>query len=354
LGPGYSARVRVGLTQPLMRGFGRRINLAQLDNARLDQTLSLRKRDRILSEIARDVLKAYWELWVAERQLAIELESRKAAALLRDDAVLRERTGSLAPADVLSFEVRLASAEEAVVTADATLRTRAMELLRLTGKTSAPSTSTEPGVVPLPSGDLVALALEASSDVREQQAQLEIARLTAQNASDPARARLDLDAYVEAQGLGNDEVSPALSQLGKLDALSAHVGITYEQPLSRRRERALGASARASAGTLQETLEVLRAQLRASVETQIATFRAAEQRIELAERTVALSLAQRDAQSARWKSGSGRALDVVVAEEDVRSAQLRLLRARADLVESHVMLQHMTGRLVTSIAPDVP
>ncbi len=354
LGPGYGLRARISVTQPLLRGAGHAVNLAELRSARLERSAALHARDRVLSQLVRDVLQAHWELWVTAQTLDIERRNRESALLQRDDALARERTGTLATADVLSFEVRVAAAEEAIENAEANYATRRAQLRRLLGTEPEGAPGGEPPLPERPTGDLRELALGESPAVLAQRAQVALARQRAEVASDPSRARLDLTGYVETQGLGNENAAPALRQSTTLEAVSAHVSLSYEAPLTRARERAQAASAGASVEIAERALESLELSLGADLDAELSRFDAARRRIDLARRTVALAAAQRDAQVARFQSGSARALDVVQAEDTVRDAELRLLRARADLVQSHAALLHLTGQLVRSFEVSPP
>jgi len=194
-------------------------------------------------------------------------------------------------------------------------------------------------------GDLVAEALARSAELKQLQATLDAATLRARTAADPYRSRLDLDAYFQVQGLGNKEVPPAFTQLIGANAWSAHMGLTYELPLSGKRE-AEASKAAAAVEAAQKNLAAAEARIRAEVDTLALQERAARSRMALAERTAAIARQAADAQRARMLTGSATALQVIQAEDEVRSAELRSLRATADAYEAIIALRRVTGRLV--------
>jgi outer membrane protein len=69
--PAYNAAVRVGLTQPLLRGFGVETNTANIQLTRNLQARTVLDLHQQLLEVVAEVERAYWRLAVAERSLQI-------------------------------------------------------------------------------------------------------------------------------------------------------------------------------------------------------------------------------------------------------------------------------------------
>jgi outer membrane protein TolC len=351
-GPGYGAYVKLTVSQPLLRGAGRKVAEADLRAAKVNQTIGEITRDRTASEVLRDALTAYWESWYASAALDIQRRSMETARAQRDDANLRIESGSLAPADGLSFETQLASREEDVVTAQAEQGRRAADLRRLLGSVDR-AVALAPGVAaPTPpelTSDIRREALLASPDIRELLAQLELARVQAETAGDTLRPRIDLDGYVEAQGLGYADVPAAVKQVGQLGAVSAHVGLTFELPLDDRRHRAERGRAELAIETASQKLEETRQRVLADVDTSQTAEASARRRVELGTQTLAVAERQLAAEQARYRTGGSTALQVLQAGDAVRSAELRVARAEADVVQNHLALSHLTGRLLADV-----
>lgn len=355
LGPGYLGSVKLGATQPLLRGAGPTVVLAQLRQAEVQRSAAELTRDRQASTLARDLLTAYWELWYASTAIEVDRIARDTALRQRDEADARRETGSLAPADVLTFETQLATKEETLRQAELERRLRANELARLMGDedptgvdvAEEPPSDAELGEL---GGDLQKRAVEQSPELREQEANVKLAEVKEQAAADSYRSRLDLDAYVQAQGLGNNDIPAALRQLAGLGVLSAHAGLTYELPLSSDRLTAERARAFAATDGARHLRASTRQTLRADVDTAIQKRQVAKDRVRLAERTVDVATRQLEAEQARFASGSGTALEVIQAQDQVQGARLRFARARADLLQAHFSLSHLVGALVPAVA----
>lgn len=349
-GPGYALLAKAAVVHPLLRGSGRDVGLAAEREARSSRAASIATRERTASELLRDALSAYWELWYADAALTIQRSARDTSKRQRDEAAARRDTGSLAPADVYTFETELAQAEESLVQAETEVRARAAEVARLIGRRSAADLHAEdeppsPGEL---EGDLVAEVMAASPELAERRAELTLAEIRARTADDSYRSRLDLDAYAQLQGLGNRDAGAAVSQFTGLDAFSVHVGLTYELPLQDRRRKAEADRAQQSVLAARHALEASTQRLLAQLDSGREKLLGARRRASLAASTVTVARASVTAEEARFRTGSSTPIAVVRAQDQLRSSELRLARARVDLASQHVSLLHLTGRLLRS------
>lgn len=347
---GYGARMRLTLTQPILRGAGRKVGLEDLHAAEASRDQAQSSARRVQSALVRDVLVAYGELWYASEALLIEEQSLTLAKAQEKDAIDRVRTGSLAPADGFTFSTRVAELEESRVTAATTEQARALELERLLGSDAHRGGSLRAADAPLalttPTPSDLERALETNSvELAELEAAIAEARVRAEVAGDSLRPRLDAEGYLESVGLGEDPGS-AVARSGEFGWVTGHVGLTFEAPIGGARKNAERAAARAAVHTAEANLRVTRDRIRSEAETSVATARAAQQRLVLAERTRKLAEQTFEAEKNRYRVGSGLALAVQEADESVRRARLREARARVDLFSEQAKLEHLTGRLL--------
>jgi len=353
-GPGYLVSAKAGVTQPLLRGSGREVTLAPYRQAIAGETASRRERDRTASALARDVLVAYWELWYASRSLEVDRAARETARAQRDDAVLRARTGSLAPADVLTFETQLATKEESVLQSELDRATRQNELARLLGREQSSELEVADAEPPAPQDlpdAVVSRALESSPEIAANRATVAAAEVQQRTQADQYRPRLDLDACVQAQGLGNRDIPSAFVQLGGLGVLSAHVGATLELPVTGTRHTGEARRARATLEAAQDRLDATRDQVAADTTTLVRKRELARQRIALATVSARYAEQQLAAKRALFASGSATALEVTQAEDSVQAANKRLARARADTIQADLAVAYHLGVLLKSVVP---
>lgn len=348
LGPGYGLQARIGLRHPLLRG-GRDVAQNAMRSARLRRTSVDASRDRQASELGRDVLMAYWELWYAQQALDIDEASLELARRTLADAQARIEEGALAAVEAYSFEIRVATLEESLAASRVERDRRTLELRRLLGGHEGAVVASEaPRDFPLPD-DLPKLALEASPQLLELEAEVELARNGVIVAHDATRARLDLEASLSARGLGNQQVWPAVDGVLGTDGLSGSLSVIYEMPLQRGAARGDEAVARLGVETAQWRLASLEQQLSAEVKTQLERHQVARDRIRLASRTLELSEKLAVAERERLEAGAAIPLQVLEAESNLRDARLRLARARADLTGAQLSLLHLSGELLARV-----
>lgn len=359
-GPGYSILARLSATQPLLRGAGTDVGLASLRQARLALSENQLVAQQAASQLLSQVVSAYWELWYSAEVVRINHASRELAAVQEEQAKQQVASGALAPASALPYATQVAQLEEAVLAAQTDLRQRELAVAQLLGRPGGVGTSLRATDMPQappeaePSeGAAIAEALENSYTRRQLQAQLAIAKDQLKIAGDPLRPRLDLDAYVQAQGLGNQRVPPAFEQFGRFDAVSAHVGLTFEMPLSDARRSAQIQAANLAAHVADKQIQQNELEIRSGVASAIAQLHAARDRLALSARTESVAKQQAEAERARFLAGGSIAITVQQAEDSYRQAQLRVQRARVDLVLADLNLLALRGKLLARYADAV-
>ena len=356
-GPGYALVGRLTATQPLLRGAGSELGLASLRQAKLNLTANQLAAQAAASALLSDVVSAYWELWYSAEVVHINEASRELARVQQEQARQQVESGALAPASALPYATQLAVLEEAVLAARTDVRQRELSLSQLLGQAAGVGQGLSASDGPAaPVADELALpsavndALRNSYARKQLQTQLAILKDQLRLAGDPLRPRLDVDAYVQAQGLGNQRVPPAFQQFGEMEAVSAHVGLTFEMPLTDTRRSSQIQAAQMAAHVAEKQLQENELAVRSSVASAIAQRSAAREKLELASQTEKIAKQQAEAERARFLAGSSIAITVQQAEDSYRQAQLRVQRARVDLVLADLSLAELRGHLLERYA----
>lgn len=355
--PTVSSNLSVSARQPLLRGAGSDVVLAEIDEARASRTQSEHQRDQAASQLALDVLVAYWELWYAEQSLSVQREAEQLARRQVDEARLRsEQLGTTAQIDTLRYASELSSIRESLEGAQADRDGRATELGRLLAlepsaseglrAANAPPSSEPPPALP----ELLRSARTSSSELRALESQIAATRIRLRSAQDARQLRLDLTGSLTAGGLWTEDSLPGLQLPDNRPAFGVMIGLELELPLGESRETA-------SAIRANTQLEAALARYEArvdSIEAQVVTLRrrvtATSRRVELATESVTLSRQLAEGERQRIALGTGTPYEVVQAQQAARQAELRRLRTIVDLVNSEHQLDHLTGRLLRRIA----
>ena len=352
IGPSYGLVGTLTLSQPFLRGAGSTVGLASLRVARLNRTAATLAAQQAGSQLLHDVLTNYWELWYSTEAVRIIEASRDLARVLEEQAHEQVKSGTLANVDALPFATQVAEQEESMVQQATDRQQRALALAQSIGqaeRSGAELTATDTpaeGVVDESAAQAEEEALAASYQLKSLESQLRVAQYQATIAGDSLRPSLNLDASLSAQGLGNRQVSPAFEQFGKLEAVSAQLGLTYETPVTSTRRDAQVQSARLSAHIAEKQIESARQQLRTDVRSALARRNAAKSRLELALITEKVAGELADGQRGKFLAGTALAIEVQKADDSHRQAQLRVQRARIDLVEGELDLLHLRGKLL--------
>lgn len=348
-GTGYSLSSRLNVTQPLLRGAWNRMGELGLRTARLEREARTGARERVGSEIVRDALLGYWELWYASRALDIEIAALQFAAAQRAEAEARRAQGALSPVDVLAFDTRLATLKEEVTMGELQELQGSLELAQLLGieapKTPfrATGTPTEPASPSL--SEIEAKLARQSPELKELEARVAVADARADVAGDPYRPRLDLEGYVELRGLGNGSPTGAIEQVGTLGAVGGYVGVFFETPLTGKRESAEVSAARLESQIAKSQLEAAKGRIRIAASRLLAQLDAAKARRAAAQQTTQIAEKQLEAERSRFALGTSTPLQVQEAEDATRRARLRVARATVDLVQAAVQIDHAVGDL---------
>jgi outer membrane protein len=357
LGPGYGLSARFTMVQPLLRGFGTDAGEVALRSAKIDRSGAASTRDRAASELLRDALVAYWNLWFASEALRIENAARDLAKQELDETQARIDGDALAPVEIYPFSARVSELDEAVLLAEQERRRRAVELGLHIGRPGHQSReliadqAAPLGNPPLARKAAIEQALANAPELVEADTNIARAREAERSAGEPDRHRLDITGWVETQGLGNEEVPPALEQFGTFGAFSAHVGLVWEMPLTGSRRSTQKDRARLGTEANIERREALRQSIETNTTLLLDQAEMADERSAIAQKTQELAAKQLDAAKAKYDGGAGLAIEIQRAEESIRRAQLREARARVDSIIANLSLRHLTGDMLAQYAP---
>ncbi|TNF22969.1 MAG: TolC family protein [Deltaproteobacteria bacterium] len=355
LGPSYGMDLNLTVTQPILRGNGRIQWESALRQARIAERAARSAEEEEASAVARNVLSAYWELWYAQEAARIQEQALTTAKRRLADAQTQVEAGARAKFDVLPLRTQVASIEEALVTAKATVATKRVALARLIGGSVgaqgvdvAPAAPAELASVP-EIEDVAATAVAKSYSLVGLRAAVDQARVGADVAAERARVRLDAGAWLTVSGLGNKAVDDALAQFGGFEAVSGGVSLTLELPTDRTTVESEAATARLAVDAARAKLQDAEEQLAQSAAELVTTLDSARARVAFAQETAALAHETLLGQQDRFASGAGTATELVIAEQDEREATLRVARARVDVEAARLSLAHLTGGLLGEV-----
>jgi outer membrane protein TolC len=355
--PNFGIDARLSLTQPLLRGFGNRVGLADLRQAEKEKTAAEKSTDAAASNAARDVLLAYWDLWLALKTVEINERSRDVARQQLEETKQRVASGDAAPVDELSYQTRLASLMEAVIVSKAEVKSRQVALAEKTGAIedntllSADIGESLPDMREvMPLNDIVRESLKESPSIQEAFTQVQIAEERLKVAGESMRQRLDLIGWIEAATLAENDATAMVADFGNGGAYSGYIGLAYELPLDDRKKQGERAQARLAVQVATRQLQGAKNAVQSDAARTFQALAAAKERLAMAEETLRLAQAQAEAERERYRLGASIFTAVRDAEETVRGAELRVVGARIDIVQSEIEIDNLTGVLLKRLA----
>jgi outer membrane protein TolC len=354
LNPAYSSDFAFSLSQPLLRGAGRRANTAAIRIASYDQQASeARTKLEVIRQLAA-VDRAYWRLYSARAQLEVRQRQYELAAEQLGRAQRRVRGGAAAEIEVTRAEAGVADQLEAIIIAQNGVLTQQRELKGIINEPSlpietrtlvVPATPPDPAEYEFDAPALVATALDSRMEMLELELQLAADAATIGVEKNRALPLLSLDYSYRLNGLGASS-QDSYKQLNEAEFQDWTLGLTAEIPFDN--EEARSRVRRAILSRLQRlaTKEARRLSITQDVLAAIDQIDAAWQRILASRQAVVLSTRTLQAEQRQFDVGRSTSTNVLDASTRLADAQLAEIRALTDYQIAQVDLAFATGTLL--------
>ncbi len=349
--PDYSSDVTLSARQPLLRGFGRKVNLAPIARAQLRLDSALWQVRQAALDVLREAEIGYWNLALARERLDIRLSSVELAERLLEESREQEAVGLGSRLDVLQAEAGLASRREAVILARQAIANASDQLYRILGTLTPEAEPLAVAAIPeterdLPGyGTVIQRVLESDIGIRIQEnglEQNELDLLVARNNALP-----NLDARLSGGYLGRAEEGPeSYGNALDRDGYRWDAGLEFSIPWGLRAERARQRQARLDLRREELTFEIYRQNLLEVARRSYRALAAGIERLEVTAASERLNLASFEQARAEYNEGVASFRDVLEAQQDLDEARLRRLEAEIDTIRSRINLNHLDGTLL--------
>jgi outer membrane protein TolC len=365
--PTYTSFFSLNLTQPLLRNLKLDFSREQIRVAKKNRDISdVQFRQTVINTVA-STKQGYYDLIAAIDNLDAQQKSLDLAKKLLNENQIKVRVGTLAPLDVVSAQAEVASREEGVIRAEATIFDTEDALKRLIFPKNDPATwdlrlipKDRPSAEPVKVDVAMAIqtALEKRTDVVAARRNLEKADIQVDFAKSQVLPQVDLVASYGSTGVGGTQLNrqgfggPIISTVpgGYGDAAgdafgianptwTIRVNVTY--PIMNRQAAALSAQARISKD--QALVSFQRLELQVAQEVRVAA-RAVETNAKRIATTRAARVLQEqrlDAEEKKFAAGMSTNFLVTQAQRDLADARVAEIQAIADYGKSVVTLQRV-------------
>jgi outer membrane protein TolC len=353
LNPAYTSDATLSLRQPLLKGFGTRLNSQIIRRAEIGLDIAGNSYESRALDVIQATENAYYLLTGARDQLQVFRTSQQLAEALLSESNSRRDAGMATRLDILQAEVGVANARRAVLEAQRTVRASEDNLIALIGRflfdtpLGQTSADVEVGAEPLPAIESsYRLALERYPALLIARATEEVARLDVDFARNDLMPSLDLDFAV---GFNGDDRTRrgAFSGISEPDGHTWQAGLTITYPLGRVAEKARFRQSRYALTQAELRARQLEQDVLVAVRNAVRDVETSRESVDIAAQAAELAQRQYEAETARFRAGLSTSRRVLEAQTDLESARVANLQARLDLQTARAALRRLEG---TSLA----
>lgn len=346
--------VGLSLTQPLFRGAGgRKVVSAPILVAQKDEGIAMQTFRQALFETTSNAASVYWDVYLAERRLALRTRSVEIAERVVEDERERGRYGQSAETDVMDVESALAQRRVQYLTAQQELVAVENDLRRFVARRA-----NEAAVRVSPRQELAATGQTPDAEISLQRAydnrpeylasliRAEKEDVRVQFAKNNRLPQLDLVASYGLNGL-EDSAGKSWAEAWDEEHKTYYVGLEYRMYLQGDK-KAKGELNAAKLRKHQALLEIRAAEIAIhnSVDTALHNLLSASMQVEELAKVKATNERLMEVGLARFEAGQSNSRDLLELEERMNRAAEMDLESRINLQKALVGVALAEGTLL--------
>jgi len=374
LNPSLSTGWSIGVTQHLLRDFGKLSRTRFLTIAKNNYDISLESFVVGTTNVVTNVLNTYWNLVYNDEDIKVKEASLKLAQTVLEQNRIQEQVGTMAPLDVLQAEAEVASRNQQVIAARNTRRLAEDQLKKLISSKPDPdlvAATIVPASQPLPPSDprssatdAIQRAMEIRPEIKQQLINQQNNKIQVDYTRNQLKPVLDFTASYSQNGLGGNEIQRDYSQGifgapiigfipgGFIDALDGlfsgrylgySLGFSLRVPIGNDQARTSNAQAQITYRQGEESLRALRQQIALEVRQAYNALELNRANAEAAQVTVRYQEQRLQGEQDKYMLGASTTRFVLEAQRDLQSAQSVLLQAKIAWIISRIALDKAAG-----------
>jgi outer membrane protein TolC len=348
----WSDEVTASITHPLLRGRGRFLYDANERRATLSRDAAVLGRRLAAIGTVQAVIAAYWDLVLAERQVAITRSSLELAKERLRITQIGSDGGKVPRSEIPAVQQIIATREEEVLNGELLVLDRSITLRRAAGlPIGKGELGLRLGAELLPRdtswdlGDVTDRAFAASPELAQLAKQDAVATIDIEVTENGLLPQLD--AALTLGPAGQDE-SFATAWKNTVQFKSVQIGgsLTFQHSLGQENVKGLAREQRATRRKLEVTASDLRGQIAQTVARAVAQAELARRRVALSQRAIDLATENIKIETDRFNLGKATNFDVLNRQEELRQAELRKAQAMIDQHKAESAIQALTGDIL--------
>ena len=349
----YTTRLGMTVTQALLRGFGTEVNLARLQQARLDTRMSEYELRGFTEFLVAEVERTYWDYALARRQIEIVNESLKVARQQLNETKELIAVGRLARAELAAVQAEVAAQEQALIEARANKESIRLQLLRLLNPAGPDLWQREVDLIHQPALpeirlEEVELHVAVSQRMRPilNEARLEILSddLELVRTRNGLLPLMDLFITLGKSGYANS-FGGSISDLSE-DSYDVLGGVSLQYPIFNRDARAQHQRALLTREQAQKALENLSQLVEVDVRTAYIEVNRTKQQIAASSVTRMFDEEKLRAETEKLRVGKSTSFVVAQAQRDLLVSRIAEVQALANYLKALIDLYRQDGSLL--------
>jgi outer membrane protein len=349
----YGSRLGLTATQSLLRGYGSEVNLASVNQARLDTRISEYELRGFVLTLVAQIEETYWSYILAERKIEIFMRSLELAQKQLTETEERIQVGDLGASERAAAQAEVALRKEDLIDARNALALIRLTLLRLMNPPGAnlwdrpiqltsPPTGSPDELAPVES--YIAAALEMRPDLNQARLLLQRNELEVVKTRNGLLPRLDLFVTLGKTGYA-DSFGRSATNLHQ-DNFDVLAGLAYEFPPLNRAAQAANLRAVLSRQQAREAIWNL-TQL-AQVDVRAAYLEILRNREQVIATAATRALQEEKLRVETEKFGVGKSTSLLVAQaqRDLVSSQISEIETVVNGMRAWVVLYNLDGSLL--------
>ncbi len=370
--PFHAPSTSVTLTQPLLRGRGRDVNLRYVRIANLDKKVSRLLFDQQVQQTVYGISRLYFDLVSLGESVAVKRDALRAAQKLRKDDADQVIEGTLAPIELTRASALVSSSEFDLIQTQGLYRQQEVilrnQMLRMASPVFAASFTeivpTDHIVVPdlmdaLVVPDLIAQGLARRPDLAQAEIQLQTGQMTAQASRNQVLPQLNVFANVETRGTaeqayeqlgspgtGIPTIPQNLALGGQRVSTIYQAGVQMTLPIRNRVAASDAARDTVLVRQAQARTEKLSASIRQDIENAVIALQTSYAAYAAARKSTGFQ--EQFLQAERDKLGVGASTNLQVIQDETYVAQARSteIAARSNWKKAQIELERALGTLL--------
>ncbi|AMV71831.1 RND family efflux pump outer membrane protein [Desulfuromonas sp. DDH964] len=346
--PNYASELKLSLTQPLLKNFGRTVTEQAILFAVKDRQRSLEDLRNQAFTVLAGVRDAYYEVLRSRDELTYRQTSLELAQRVLKENRARVNAGVMAPIDILEAEVGVKQRERDLLDAQRQQQDALDNLALLLNSQEPVRAGDELLEVPELATDLETgfqAALAGRPDIQKRLRDMERLQIEQEVAGNQRLPGLDLSAAYSHKGLGQS-YSDDWEDVSSDRFPNWQVGVTLSYPLGNRAADNEVLRNRVRLKSLQARLAQLHEEVRNEIRTAIRSLDVNRKKIEVSARGRELAEEKLRTLLKRKEVGLATTRDVLQGEDDLALARTSEITARADYNKAVTQYLRVTGELL--------